>query len=150
MYVQQNLLNIHNPTLYGPQNRCQRLSEYPVFLSTVKHGDCTSECGQIRENVGLLKYWITDVPLYSDTACYTVTYIAIPSGIRVSYLTWGTVSQRLLKWNLCNPTPQYSNILPNPTTSEVHDHPGEPLLNGQQNCVRWQNLSDYGITFSIM
>ena len=33
----------------------QRLSDYPVFLSTVTHGPCASEYGQIRENVGLLK-----------------------------------------------------------------------------------------------
>jgi hypothetical protein len=44
--------------------RVQRLSDYPVSLSTVKHGDCPSESGQIRENVGLLRCWITEVPLY--------------------------------------------------------------------------------------
>ena len=32
--------------------RLQRLSDYPVSLSTVKHGDCPSEHGQIREKVG--------------------------------------------------------------------------------------------------
>ena len=32
--------------------RLQRLSDYPVLLSTVKHGDCPSD-GQIRENVGV-------------------------------------------------------------------------------------------------
>ena len=29
--------------------RLQRLSDYPVFLSTVKHGDCVSGYGQTRE-----------------------------------------------------------------------------------------------------
>ena len=33
--------------------RLQRLSDYPVLHSTVKHGDCISEYGRIRENVGL-------------------------------------------------------------------------------------------------
>ena len=46
--------------------RLQRLSDYPVSLSTVKHGDCPSESGQIRENVGLLRCWITEVLLYKD------------------------------------------------------------------------------------
>ena len=44
--------------------RLQRLSDYPVFLSTVKHGECFSEYGQVRENVGLLRCWITEVSLY--------------------------------------------------------------------------------------
>ena len=33
--------------------RLQRLSDYPVLHSTVKHGECISEQGRIRENVGL-------------------------------------------------------------------------------------------------
>ena len=33
--------------------RLQWLSDYPVRLSTVKHGECISEYGRIRENVGL-------------------------------------------------------------------------------------------------
>ena len=33
--------------------RLQRLSDYQVFLSTVKHGDCPTEYGLIRGNVGL-------------------------------------------------------------------------------------------------
>ena len=44
--------------------RLQRLSDYPVFLSTVKHGDCPSDYGQIRENVGLFRFWIKKFPLY--------------------------------------------------------------------------------------
>ena len=32
--------------------------DYQVDLSTVYYDDCTSQYGQIRENVGLLKYWI--------------------------------------------------------------------------------------------
>ena len=47
--------------------RLQRLSDCPVFLSTVKHGDCPSECGQIRENVGLLNGWISGVPFTGIT-----------------------------------------------------------------------------------
>ena len=34
-----------------------------MSISTVKHGDCPSENGQIRENVGLLRCWITEAPL---------------------------------------------------------------------------------------
>ena len=45
--------------------RLQRLADYPVLLSTVKHGDCPSECSQIRENVGLKRCRITEVSLYS-------------------------------------------------------------------------------------
>ena len=47
--------------------RIQRLSDHPVLLSTVKHGDCTSEYGQISENVGLLRCWITEAPLSECT-----------------------------------------------------------------------------------
>ena len=51
----------------------QRLSDYPVFLSTVKHGDCPSEHGQIRENVGLLRCRITEVVRLSrSTECLLV------------------------------------------------------------------------------
>ena len=51
--------------------RLQRLSDYPVFLGTVKHGDCGSECGKIRENVGQLqRCQITEVRLHIN-----VTYI---------------------------------------------------------------------------
>ena len=42
-----------NPTLRGNQNnvRLQRLSDYPVFLSIIKHGDCLSEYMVRLENV---------------------------------------------------------------------------------------------------
>ena len=30
----------------------------------VKHGDCPSESGQIIENVGVLRCWILEAPLY--------------------------------------------------------------------------------------
>ena len=53
--------------------RVQRLSDYPVSLSTVKHGDCPSVNGQTGENVGLLRCWITEVPLYRT--CFNVCVI---------------------------------------------------------------------------
>ena len=38
----------------------QRLSDYAVFLSTGKHGDCLSEYGHTRKNSGLLRCRTTD------------------------------------------------------------------------------------------
>ena len=55
--------------------RVQRLSDYPVSISTVKHGNCPSEYGQIRENVGLLRCWITEVPQYSLSNNIDVAYV---------------------------------------------------------------------------
>ena len=62
--------SLHNSTLHGIQNSCQvtevvRLSSASSYVYVVQHGDCRSEYGQIRENVGLLRCWITEVPLYA-------------------------------------------------------------------------------------
>ena len=34
--------------------------------STHQYGNCTSELDHTRENAGLLRYWITEDPLYSN------------------------------------------------------------------------------------
>ena len=51
--------NLHNLALYGTQNRCQNTE----VVRSVKHDNWSSEYGPIRESVGLLRCWITQVPL---------------------------------------------------------------------------------------
>ena len=42
--------------------RLQRLSDYPMYFGIVKHVGCSSEYGQTRDNLDLMRCRITEVP----------------------------------------------------------------------------------------
>ena len=52
-------LKLRIPTLLRPLihvRRCHIIEVIMCFKNVAKHGGCPSECDQIRENVGLLRY----------------------------------------------------------------------------------------------